>query len=279
MMKISATRLYFWVGVSAACILLTPSSASAQYKPRPLDDPATGEDYHIEAAANLWFPSATILVSSESLGQTPTLIDAKSDLGLVDERIPEFRLVLKASKRNKFRFQYVPILYEQVAAPRRPIIFNGQVYNVNIPVNSSLDWKAYRFAYEFDFISNNHGFGGFVLEAKYTDVNVRLRSPLLNVDEFTHARAPITALGGIFRVYVVPNVAISGEITAFKLPDTIVKGDSGHYIDYDFYATLNFTNYIGVQGGYRAIDAGYIIKTDTGSFVLKGAYIGVVARF
>ena len=77
----------------------------------------------------------------------------------------------------------------------------------------------------------------------------------------------------------MPNIAISGEVTAFKLPDNIVRGDSGHYIDYDFYATLNFTNYIGVQGGYRTIDAGYIIKTDTGSFVLKGAYIGVVARF
>jgi hypothetical protein len=279
MMKNLATSLYFWVGVSAAFVLLAASPASAQYKPKPLNDPATGEDYHIEAAANLWFPTATILVSSESLGQTPTLINAKGDLGLQDKRLPEFRLVLKASTSNKFRFQYIPILYEQVGAPQRSIIFNGQQYLVNVPVSSSLDWKAYRFAYEFDFITTNRGFGGFILEAKYTDVLVRLKSPLANVDEFTHARAPIPALGGIFRVYVVPNIAITGEVTGFKLPDNIVKGDSGHYVDYDFYATLNFTNYIGVQGGYRAVDAGYIIKTDTGSFVLKGAYIGVVARY
>ena len=60
------------------------------------------------------------------------------------------------------------------------------------------------------------GFGGFVLEAKYTDVNVRLRSPLLNVDEFTHARGPIPAVGVIARGYIVPNISITGELSMPK---------------------------------------------------------------
>ena len=118
-------------------------------------------------------------------------------------------------------------------------------------MNSTLDWKAYRFGYEFDFVTKNRGFGGFILEAKYTDVLVRLQSPLLNVDEFTHAKAPIPAIGGIVRVYVVPNISITGEVTGFTLPKNAIKGDSGHYLDVDIYGTLNFTNNIGVQGGYR----------------------------
>jgi hypothetical protein len=279
MMKRVATSLYGWVVLSSACLLFSASPASAQYKPQPLNDPATGEDYFIEGAANLWFPTASIQVSSESLGQTPTLIDAKNDLGLQDKKLGEFKLTLRPSRRNKFRFQYIPIDYSQVGTPLRSIVFNGQLYQTNVPIASSLDWKAYRFAYEFDFVATNRGFGGFIVEAKYTDVKVTLQSPVANLNEFTHAQAPIPALGGIVRVYVVPNISLTGEITGFTLPQNAIKGDSGHYVDYDFDATLNFTNNIGVQAGYRAIDAGYIVKTDTGAFTLKGPYLGITARY
>ena len=89
-----------------ALLLIVPSPvAHAQYKPQPLNDPATGEDYHIEGAVNLWFPTAAITVSSEGLGQTPTLINAVTDLGLQQKRLPEFRIFLRPSTRNKFRFQ------------------------------------------------------------------------------------------------------------------------------------------------------------------------------
>jgi hypothetical protein len=279
MMKKLASSLYV-VLLPVALLVVAPSLANAQYKPRPLNDPATGETYHIEAVANLWFPTTTIRVSSENLGQPPTLIDAKSDLGLQDKRLPEFRLVLRPSTRNKFRFQYIPIRYEQTAAPQRDIVYNGQRYQVNVPVNSEIDWQAYRLGYEFDFITTNRGYGGFILEAKYTDVSVRLRSPVESLDEFTRAQGPIPGIGGIVRIYVVPNISITGEVTGFKLPKTtVLKDASGHYVDFDLYATLNFTRNIGVHAGYRAIDAGYVVKADTGLLILKGGYFGVVARY
>ena len=42
---------------------------------------------------------------------------------------------------------------------------------------------------------------------------------------------------------------------------------------------MNFTNNIGVKGGYRSLDVGYLIKADTGSFMLKGIYFGAVVRY
>ena len=54
---------------------------------------------------------------------------------------------------------------------------------------------------------------------------------------------------------------------------------NGHYLDVNVYGTLNFTNSIGVQGGYRSVDVGYHVDSDTGSFVLRGIYFGVVARY
>jgi len=272
----SAIRVYGAVCAAVATVL-TAAPAQAQFKPRPLSDPATGEDYHIEAAAGLWFPSAKIAVSSERFGIEGTTIDFKNDLGLTDKKFTDLRLVLKPSTRSKFRFEFIPVKYEQSATLRKDIVFNGIRYRIGLPVNSLLEWKAYRLAYEFDFISNDRGFAGFVVEAKYTDVKVDLASSLAT--EFAHARAPIPALGGIGRVYVVPNISITGELTGFKLPDELIKNTRAHYVDFDLYGTVNLTNNVGAQFGYRSLDLGYAVKSDIGEMVLKGIYFGIVGRY
>jgi hypothetical protein len=264
-------------GMLFVALVLTASPALAQFKPRPIHNPATGEQFHIEGAAGFWSPSATMSISSESLGIGGTTIDFKKDLGLKDKRFGELHAVLKAARKHKFRFQYIPIEYAQQATIPRDIVFNGQLYRIGFPVNSSLEWKAYRFGYEYDFIVRDRGFGGFILDFKYTDVNASLQSPVNS--EFASARAPIPTIGGIMRVYVVPIVSITGELTGIKVPESVAKDFRTHYFDLDIYGTVNVTNNIGAQLGYRSFDVGYLVKQDTGSFTLKGLYFGVVARY
>jgi hypothetical protein len=209
-------------------------------------------------------------------GLSGTDIDAQRDLGFSDERLPNIKLVLRPFPAHKFRFDYVPISYSGSNNITQDIVFNGQRYRVGLPLTSMLDWKAYRFGYEYDFIRKNRGFGGFILEAKYTDVRVELDTT--GISEYARARAPIPALGGIARYYVVPNLSLTGEVTGFKLP-TVANRYAGHYFDVDAYATFNVTNNFGAQGGYRSLDMGYLIKQDSGSFVLRGIYFGVIARY
>jgi hypothetical protein len=273
----SAIRAYAACYVALAFIFAA-APAQAQFRPAPISEPPTGEQYHIEGAAGLWFPASTISAASERFGIQGTTIDFKTDLGLTDKSLPYLRLVLSPSRRHKFRFEFIPIKYNQSAMVRRTIIFNGQLYNIGLPVKSELFWKAYRFAYEFDFISNNRGFAGFVVDAKYTDVRILLDgSPV--VTEFARARAPIPALGGIGRFYVVPNISITGELTGFKLPKNLVKNTSAHFVDFDLYGTVNFTNHVGAQIGYRSLDVEYVSNTDLGTFKEKGIYFGVVGRY
>jgi hypothetical protein len=275
----STVRLYGCTAL-AGLFLLAAAPARAQYQPRPLSDPATGESYHIEAAAGFWNPNADITVASESLGIPGTEIDAKRDLGLTDQRFPELHVVLRPFKKHKLRFQYIPIKYEQETTLTSEIVFKGQKYTVGLPVNSSLDWKAYRFGYEYDAFYTNRGYVGLLLDVKYTDVNVALASPL--TAEFTHAKAPIPAIGGVGRIYVMPNISITGEVSGFTLkwlPDSIKKDDTGHYVDVDVYGTLNLLNNVGVQVGYRSLDVGYFVRPDSGSFKLKGLWFGAVLRY
>jgi hypothetical protein len=275
-MNTSALRVYSWAAL-AAVLVLVAAPASAQYQPRTLDDPATGEKYHIEAGADFWFPTADIAVESEQLGIPGSQIDLKRDLGLVDQRFRALQVQLRPARRHKLRFEYLPVEYTQTATLKTDIVFNGIRYRLGLPVNSDFNWKTYEFAYEFDFVVKNWGFVGFDLEAKYTDVNVTLNSPIAS--EFAHAQGPIPALGGIARYYFVPNIAVTGEFTAFKIPDSIDDRYNAHYVDFDLYGTVNFTNNVGVKGGYRSRDVGYLIKTDSGALTLKGIYFGAVVRY
>ena len=267
--------------LAALAILVFAAPAQAQLRPQPLNDPPTGENYRIEAAAGFWFPVATMIVSSESLGIIGSTIDIKTDLGLQDKTLPDLRLVLSPSRRHKFRFEFIPIKYDTQGILKRTIIFNGQRFALGLPLHSVLDWKAYRLAYEFDFTSNNRGFAGFVVEAKYTDVQIDLAStnPSVVISEFARARAPIPAIGGIGRLYVAPKISITGEFTGFRLQKNLVEDAQAHYADFDLYGTMNFTNNVGAQVGYRSLDVGYILDADSGTFKLKGIYFGVVARY
>lgn len=260
---------------------LIPATAHAQFKPRPLNDPATGEAYHIEAAADLWLPAADLVIASSGSGALAGVpgsqINAKRDLGFTDQRFPALNLQLRPAKSHKFRLQYIPISFVGTATPSVPIVFNGIRYTLAVPVSSTMDWKAYRFGYEYDFVTKNWGFVGFILEAKYTDVRVELDSA--RAQEFARARGPIPALGGIARVYVVPNISVTADITGFKIPDSIDERYKAHYIDIDVYGTMNFTNNIGVKAGYRSLDVEYLIKSDTGQFTLGGLYFGAVLRY
>jgi hypothetical protein len=275
-MSTRALRLSISAGLAAAFFFLAVP-ARAQYKPKPLNDPATGESYHIEAAADIWYPSITATVASEALGIEGSQINLKRDLGVVDKRMSALALVLRPASRHKFRFEYLPIKYDASSTLNQDVIFNGIRYRVGLPVNTIMEWKAYRFGYEYDFVSKDRGFVGFILEAKYTDVQATLSNFLAT--EFARARAPIPAIGGIARVYVVPNISITGEFSAFKIPDSIDNRYNAHYVDLNIYGTVNFTNNIGVKGGFRSRDVGYLIKADTGSFLLRGIFLGAVVRY
>jgi hypothetical protein len=271
------TRLYTSAVLAAVALAFSALPAHAQYRPRPLNDPATGERFHIEAEAGYWTPSAEITFASQGLGIPGDSIDVKRDLGVTDQNFKALAVQLRPARSHHFRFQYIPIEYAGSTRIARDLVFNGIRYQANLPVNSSLEWKAYRFGYQYDFIVRNRGFGGFIMEAKYTDVRAQLSTPLLV--EFTRQRAPIPALGGIARVYVVPNISVTGEVTGFTIPDSVGGRYQAHYVDVDVYGTVNFTDNIGVKGGYRSLDLGYHIKDDSGSFVLKGIYFGAVLRY
>ena len=261
----------------AACLLFAVP-ASAQFGRGTLSDPATGETYHVEIGGYLWSPEPTIAITSESLGIIGSRIDFVEDFGIEQKTFRQLRVVLRAARKHKFRFEYTPVRFEQEANLSRSIIFNGQRFDISLPVLADLKWNAMRFGYEWDFVYRDRGFFGLLLDVKYTDVETSLENVLVG-REFVSAKAPIPAIGAIGRVYVVPNVSITGEFSGFKLPEGIDEDYRGKYFDFDLYGTVNFSDNFGAQAGYRSWTVFYQVEEDSGDFQMKGLYFGGVVRF
>jgi hypothetical protein len=274
-MTLRAIRLY--VMCATALLLFVSSRVDAQYRPRRVSSAAVGENYGLEISAAWFNPAAEMSIASTAGAVTGTTIDLKNDLGLQDRSFGDFHLILRPNVRHKFRVELVPIKYSQTATPKSSFVFAGQTYVAGIPVASTINWKAWRFGYEYDFAVGSRGFMGMIVDVKYTDVSATLSNA--SGTQSTSVRAPIPAFGGILRVYPAARLGLTAELSGFKLPGSWIKSESGHYLDVNLYATVNVVNAFGVQGGYRSFDLSYTLTNDTGSFTLKGPYVGAVVRF
>lgn len=256
--------------------LLAPSAAAAQAGDPIPSTRAIGEEYHIEVSGSLWRPSVSGIISSEQFGIVGSKIDFVTDLGFKTERFKDVRLVLRPGKKHRFRFQYTPVTYAVESSLKREIVFNGIKYPVNVPIQSTFDWKVLRAGYEFDFLYTDRGFLGILIEARYTEMGASLRSPLNN--ESSTAKLPLPALGLVGRAYPIKNVSITAEVSGFKLPD-IDEDYDANYLDLDIYGTINFTRYFGIQAGWRRMNTYLKAENDTGDFKFQGIWFGGAIRY
>ncbi len=262
----------------AALSAAAPETADAQYSVPRSSERAVGETYWVEVMGGFWNPTPAGVIQSEEFGIAGTEIDFIDDLGYEKKRFGDFRAVIRPGRKHKLRVQYVPVSYTSETIFERRIVFNGQEYPIGLPIATQFDWKVWRFAYEWDFVSREKFFVGVLLEAKYTNVNAELNSPIQAQPEFFRAKGPVPALGGIVRVYPVPNAAVTFELSGIKIPRIDDKYEA-KYIDWDLYGTYNITNNFGVTAGYRVMDVMFIADRDGGEMQLKGLYFGGIARF
>lgn len=276
----SVCRLYVLVSVVALGLLAGPPAAQAQFRPQPIGDGGIAEDYHIEAAYNWWNATPSLIVNSESLGIPGSDIDLIADLGIQKKRLGKFDLVLKPSKKHRFKYQHLPITYSTDAfLVKQSFVFNGQRYNIGLPVTTNVDFSVDSFGYEYDFIHMPWFFVGASINVKLTNIKVDLQSPI--GPEFFHQTAPIPAYGFAGRGYVTPNFSIDGEISFFRIPKSLeeqLDGD-GSYNDFDIHGTYNVNKYVGAQVGWRRTTIFYQAEFDRGDLKFSGFYFGGVVRY
>jgi hypothetical protein len=263
------------IGVVALVLGVSASAAQAQFR---TSDPAPGENYNVELGAMFWTPTPTLNVQTGALAPFgDTRVDFVREFGIEDKRFTEFRVVAKAGRKHKLRFNYIPIEYSATATLTRTITFGDRTFTVGFPATADLEWKMWRIGYEWDVVARDRGFFGIIAELKHNEINAGVSSTF--GAETAEAKAPVPTIGVIARGYPHRMVSITGEFTGFKLPDRLTEEFEGSLYDFDIYATVSFGRYVGVQGGYRSLTAEYLVDADAGELELKGLYFGGVVRF
>ena len=194
---------------------------------------------------------------------------------------PALQLQLRPARSHKFRFQYIPIKYDadgdadartssstaSATALGLPVELDARLEGVPLRLRVRLHRQEPR-------LRRLHPRGQVHRRAACT-----LATPDRRASSRTRA-APIPALGGIGRVYVVPNISITGEVTGFKMPDSIDEPLQRALRRHRHlrHGELHQQHRRARAATDRSTSA-ISIKTDTGAFTLKGMYFGVVVRY
>jgi hypothetical protein len=271
--------------VAAALLsLLVSARAEAQFR---VAAPAPGEKFHVELGLMFWEPTPGLEIQTgglAALGQSE--VDFVQEFGIENTRFTEFRGVIKAAKKHKIRVSHVLAEYDASTVLQRTITFGGRTFPVSVPATADLQWRVWRFGYEWDFVAMDRGVVGFITELKVNSVSADLEAPGFGT-ELTEVQAPVPTIGGIARVYPHKNFSLTAEFTGFKVPgflakkltDAIDNDADAKVFDLDLYGTVNFGSHVGAQLGYRSLTADYLFDEDAGDLELKGWYFGGLVRF
>jgi hypothetical protein len=268
------------------CLLLSlfASQADAQFS---VPEPAAGENFNVELGLMYWKPAPRLVIGSNSLQTvSATGVDFVQEFDIQDKRFREFRAVIRAGK-TKLRASHVKMVYNEAAVLQRAIIVGGRTFNVAANATADLEWDLWRLGYERDLVKSDRALLGFIAEVNFNHVvaNLNATAAGITATSFTDEKVPFPALGAIARVYPHKNVGITVEWTGFKMPGflanklTDTENGAAHMKDLDIYVTGSITRYFGIQGGYRALSADYLLDADSGDFEMKGPYFGAMIRF
>ena len=254
-------------------LLLLAALASSAGTAAAQSDQPLGEQFTVEFGVMWWRPSPALTIQTGALAEEGfAQFDLAEELGFTDVWSSDYRITVKTGRAHRIRFGYTPLRYDQGGPLSRAIFFGDEVFTGNAAAD--IRWDIWRFGYAWDFLRRDRGALGLLVELKYNDVRAEVRSR--GRGELAEATAPVPTVGLIGRGHPHPRVTISGEFAALKIP-----GDSleATFIDIDFSAAVSITRNLGVQAGYRAVTADYLVDDDRGDLSMKGLYVGFLSRF
>ena len=261
----------------SAVVGLTAATAHAQYPVNGPADPATGEKYHVELGGFLWDPNPQIVISSESLGIVGSQIDFVNDLGIQKTWFKQFRSssVPRRSTSSGSNTHRSPTMRSARCQPRSSS--TGSSFRSRSRSRPTCSGKRTGSATNTTSSVADRGYVGLILESKYTDIQATL-SNIIGA-EFTRARAPIPAAGVVGRVYVVPNISITGEFTGIKWPESINDRYRAKYFRLQLLRHGELHQQLRRPGGIPIVRCRVQDQRRRGRSAAERPYLGGLVRF
>ena len=204
------------------------------------------EDYKLRVEVYRWSPTLTSQLQEGASGQPGTLLDPKVDLGINDTKTFEAAGTLRLSPRLKLRASYTRLNYSGDTQASRTFLFDGNSYNINTHVISSLKGAYYTGDVEWDFVKNQSAYLGLLVGGKLISLDANLSAPDQALSSATSTRVPVPVLGLAGRAYA-GRFSLSGEASGLTI------GKRGNVYELNGALQFHFSDRLAVEGGYRLL--------------------------
>ena len=208
-------------------------------------------------------------------GVVNTVIDLENDFGFDEEA----ELIAEAAVQfGDFRLSagYMPLNYSGTSTLTRPIVFNGQPFNINEQATGSLDVDLFDLGLTWYLINTDdlpvRLQVGPELSVKVFDGDASIVSQTTGLSESVSGTAPVPTLGLRARVGLGDMLSLVGRVG-------YVEYNDNSFLDADGQVEFSPIPMFGIYAGYRYLD----LEVDEGDLFVDatfdGPYGGLLVRF
>ena len=180
-------------------------------------------------------------------GSNGTLISLKNDFQTPVSPFLRLRIGFLTDEKNHFSILYAPLKIVETGTLANDILFDGNNFKANMPIEAVYMFNSYRFTYNRRIISKDNFNFGLGLSAKIRDAGVSLKNSELFKENFNVGFAPLINLIANWDISQKMGVNFFGEgIAASK----------GRAIDISLSGRYTFSKSLQGNFGYRLLEGG-----------------------
>jgi hypothetical protein len=180
-------------------------------------------------------------------GTNGTLFSLKNDFQTPVSPFLRLRVGYLSNGKNHFSFLFAPLKIIENGTIEKDILFDGENFKANNPIEAIYKFNSYRFTYNRRIISKDNFKFGLGLSVKIRDAGVSLKNKELFIENFSIGFVPLINLITNWDISQKMGVDFFGEGLAASKGRAIDLALSGRY---------SFTKNLQGNIGYRLLEGG-----------------------
>ena len=180
-------------------------------------------------------------------GNQGTLFSLKNDFQTPVSPFLRLRVGYLINGKNHFSVLYAPLKIIVTSTIEKDILFEGEYFKANIPIEAVYKFNSYRLTYNRRIISKDNFKFGLGLSAKIRDAGVSLKNRDLLIENFSIGFAPL--------INLLVNWDISQKMGVDFFGEGIIAS-KGRAIDLSLSGRYSLTKNLQGNIGYRLLEGG-----------------------
>ena len=180
-------------------------------------------------------------------GNQGTLFSLNNDFQTPVSPFLRLRVGYLINGKNHFTVLYAPLKIIVTSTIEKDILFDGEYFKANIPIEAVYKFNSYRLTYNRRIISKDNFKFGLGLSAKIRDAGVSLKNRDLLIENFSVGFAPL--------INLLVNWDISKKMGVDFFGEGIIAS-KGRAIDLSLSGRYSLTKNLQGNIGYRLLEGG-----------------------